>query len=152
MAKANELDATRTFDYARYQNTVTVPEIVRAATAYQSAITGYSGAKSMMEKGGFNFTELANRGFSRNDKGQWVQNALGKNATDKERQAQLANFMVIHDSLVKFTSSLRNTMGGSTEAAENILKMAGFSPRLYSNCRNIQPYTLSCVAVEPSEA
>jgi hypothetical protein len=41
--------------------------------------------------------------------------------------------MLIHDRLVKFTSSLRNTMGGSTEAAETILKMAGFSPRLYSN-------------------
>lgn len=35
--------------------------------------------------------------------------------------------------LVNFTSSLRNTFGGSSEAAENIMKMAGFSPSLYSN-------------------
>ena len=133
MDKANELTATATYDYAKYQNTVTVPEITRAASVYQTAISGYAGARSMMEKGGFSFGELEKRGFSLNEKGQWVQKTLGKNATDEERQGQLANYMAIHDSLVKFTSSLRNTMGGSSEAAENILRTAGFTSRLYSN-------------------
>jgi hypothetical protein len=133
MDKLMESDAVRTYDYANYQNTVTVPEIQRAAGVYRSAIMDFAGAKAFMQKGGFNFTELQNRGFSLNENGQWVQKALGKNATEKERQNQLANYMLVHDSLVKFTSSLRNTMGGSTEAAENILKTAGFSPHLYSN-------------------
>ncbi|MDR2914009.1 MAG: phage tail tape measure protein [Tannerella sp.] len=133
MDEATELTATKTYDYAKYHNTVTVPEIRRAATAYQSAIGSYAGARGMMEKGGFNFGELEKRGFYQGNKGQWIQKALGKNATDKDRQEQLANFMAVHDSLVKFTSSLRNTMGGSAEAAENILRMAGFTPRLYSN-------------------
>ncbi|KAA6302871.1 MAG: hypothetical protein EZS26_001041 [Candidatus Ordinivivax streblomastigis] len=133
MDKIGEHTAVKTFDYANYQNTVTVPEIARAATAYQTAISNGTNAQSLMKKGGFDFGELGKRGFSLNEKGQWVQKALSKNATDKERSDQLANYMVIHDSLVKFTSSLRNTMGGSTEAAENILKTAGFSPNLYSN-------------------
>jgi TP901 family phage tail tape measure protein len=133
MGEESELTATKTYDYAHYQNTVTVPEIARAASAYQTAISNYGNARSLMEKGGFDFGELEKRGFSLSDKGQWAQEALAKNATDEERSDRLANYMVIHDALVKFTSSLRNTMGGSTEAAENILKMAGFSPALYSN-------------------
>jgi hypothetical protein len=133
MDKLKESDAVRTFDYARYQNTITVPEITRAATAYQTAISSFTNAKTLMQKGGFDFAELENKGFSLNEKGQWVQTALGKNATDRERQDRLSNYMLIHDRLVKFTSSLRNTLGGSTEAAETILKTAGFSPRLYSN-------------------
>lgn len=133
MDKLKESDAVSTFDYAHYQNTITVPEITRAAGVYRSAISGFAGARTFMQKGGFDFTELENKGFSLNDRGEWVQKALGKNATDKERQDRLANYMLVHDSLVKFTASLRNTMGGSTEAAETILKTAGFSPRLYSN-------------------
>jgi hypothetical protein len=63
----------------------------------------------------------------------WTQKALNKNATEKERENQLANYMHIHDRPVKFTAGMRTTPGGSTEAAENILKTAGFTPRLYSN-------------------
>ena len=38
-----------------------------------------------------------------------------------------------HTTLVKFFSSLRQTFGGSAEAAENILRMAGFTPDQYGN-------------------
>ncbi|GAB6013493.1 phage tail tape measure protein, partial [Viscerimonas tarda] len=133
IGELKESDAVKTYDYHRYQNTITVPEITRAAGVYRSAIMDFAGAKAFMQKGGFDFAGLEAKGFFLNDKGQWAQKTLGKNATEKERQDQLANYMLVHDSLVKFTSSLRNTMGGSTEAAENILKTAGFSPRLYSN-------------------
>jgi TP901 family phage tail tape measure protein len=133
MDKLKESDVVRTWDYANYQNTVTVPEIVRAAQVYQRAIANFANAKTFMQKGGFDFTELENKGFSLNDKGMWIQKALGKNATEQERENRLSNYMYIHDRLVKFASGMRNTLGGSTEAAENILKTADFSPQLYSN-------------------
>jgi TP901 family phage tail tape measure protein len=133
MNKLKESDVVKTWDYANYQNTVTVPEITRAAQIYRSAITSFTSAKTFMQKGGFDFTELENKGFSLNEKGVWTQKALNKNATEKEREDQLANYMHIHDRLVKFTAGMRNTLGGSTEAAENILKTAGFTPHLYSN-------------------
>jgi TP901 family phage tail tape measure protein len=133
MGKLGESQAVKTPDYARYQNTVTVPEITRAAQIYQSAITGFTGAKEFMQKGGFDFTELENKGFFFSEKDGWIQKALKKNATEKERENQLSNYMYIHDRLVKFTAGMRSTLGGSAEAAENILKTAGFPSRLYSN-------------------
>ena len=40
----SEAVAARTYDYARYMNTQTVPEIVRAATAYRNAISSAANA------------------------------------------------------------------------------------------------------------
>ena len=39
----------------------------------------------------------------------------------------------MHTRLTKFIAALRSRWGGSAEAAENILKTAGFTPELYSN-------------------
>ena len=43
----SEAVAARTYDYARYMNTQTVPEIVRAATAYRSAISSAANAHEL---------------------------------------------------------------------------------------------------------
>ncbi len=43
------------------------------------------------------------------------------------------NYQEIHDKVVKFTSALRETWGGSAEIAENIMRKAGFTPELFSN-------------------
>jgi hypothetical protein len=67
------------------------------------------------------------------ENGRWVQQVLGKNATDEERVENLANRKLAHTSLVKFFAALRQTFGGSAEAAENILRVAGFTPDMYSN-------------------
>lgn len=131
--KLKENEAYKTWHYADYQNTVTVPEIQRAANVYKSAISSYQGAHDLMAKGGFDFNDLEKRGFFLNEKGFWSQKSLGSKATDEDRRNQLANKIAVRDMLVNFTSSLRNTFGGSSEAAENIMKMAGFSPGLYSN-------------------
>lgn len=52
----SEAVAARTYDYARYMNTQTVPEIVRAATAYRNAISSAANAHELMRKGGFDLT------------------------------------------------------------------------------------------------
>lgn len=58
---------------------------------------------------------------------------MGKNATDQQREDALADYQDVHDKVVKFTASLRQTWGGSAEIAENIMKKAGFTRSLYSN-------------------
>ena len=45
----------------------------------------------------------------------------------------IADRKLAHNALVQFFSSLRRTFGGSAEAAENILRVAGFTPDQYSN-------------------
>lgn len=131
--KLKENEAYKTWHYADYHNTVTVPEIRRAANVYKNAIGSHEGARELMRKGGFDFADLEKRGFYLNEQGYWTQKNLGKNATDEERKDLLANQIAVRDMLVSFTSSLRNTFGDSSEAAENIMKKAGFSPHLYSN-------------------
>lgn len=128
-----EAVAARTYDYARYMNTRTVPEIVRAATAYRNAISSAANAHELMRKGGFNFDQLRDWGFEQDENGLWKQRALGRNATDAQRVDNIAQRKLAHTALVKFFSSLRQTFGGSAEAAENILRVAGFTPDLYSN-------------------
>lgn len=128
-----EATAAKTFDYLQYQNTVTVPEITRAAEVYLKALTSQSGAQEFMRTGGFSFDDLAKKGFSLDAEGHWRQKVLGRKATDGEREDQLANFQLVRDALIRFLSSARNTLGGSAEAAENILKTAGFTADLYGN-------------------
>lgn len=125
--------AAQTYDYAKYQNEQTVPEIIRAATLYRDAISGAKAAQELMRRGGFDFKQLAGWGFMQGKDGQWRQTVLGKNATDKEREDNIAHRKLAHDALVKFAASLRQTFGGSSEAAENILRTAGFSSSLFSN-------------------
>lgn len=128
-----EAVAAQTYDYARYMNEKTVPEIIRAATLYRNAISSPVKAQELMRKGGFDFEQLAGWGFSQDKDGHWVQRALGKDATDAQRVDNIADRKLAHNSLVKFFSSLRQTFGGSAEAAENILRVAGFTPDQYSN-------------------
>ena len=125
--------AAQTYDYAKYMNENTVPEIVRAATTYRDAISSATKAQDLMRSGGYDFNQLAAWGFSMDENGRWVQKVLGKNATDEERVENLANRKLAHTSLVKFFAALRQTFGGSAEAAENILRVAGFTPDMYSN-------------------
>ena len=125
--------AARTYDYAQYMNTQTVPEIIRAATVYRNAISSAVNAQELMRKGGFDFNRLRAWGFELDENGLWKQQGLGRNATDEQRVDNIANRKLAHTTLVKFFSSLRQTFGGSAEAAENILRVAGFTPDLYSN-------------------
>lgn len=133
LGEMDEAKAATTFDYAQYQNTVTVPEITRAAEVYLKALSSQSGAQAFMKSGGFDFDFLANKGFSLDKEGHWRQKALGAKATNEERSDQLANFELVRDALIRFLSSARNTLGGSAEAAEHILKKAGFTSDLYGN-------------------
>ena len=129
----SEAVAARTYDYARYMNTQTVPEIVRAATAYRNAISSAANAHELMRKGGFDFDQFRAWGFEQDENGLWKQRALGQNATDAQRVDNIAHRKLAHTTLVKFFSSLRQTFGGSAEAAENILRVAGFTPDQYGN-------------------
>ena len=133
IGEKNEAVAAQTYDYAKYMNENTVPEIVRAATTYRNAISSAAKAQELMRSGGYDFDQLAAWGFSMDENGRWVQQVLGKNATDEERVENLANRKLAHTSLVKFFAALRQTFGGSAEAAENILRVAGFTPDMYSN-------------------
>lgn len=128
-----EAVASQTYDYAKYINEQTVPEIIRAATTYRNAISSAAKAQELMRKGGFDFDQLAAWGFSQNENGQWVQRALSAAATDEQKVDRIANRKLAHNALVRFFSSLRQTFGGSAEAAENILRTAGFTPDQYSN-------------------
>ena len=129
----SEAVAARTYDYARYMNTQTVPEIVRAATAYRNAISSAANAHELMRKGGFDFDQFRAWGFEQDENGLWKQRALGQNATDAQRIDNIAHRKLAHTTLVKFFSSLRQTFGGSAEAAENILRVAGLTPHQYRN-------------------
>lgn len=129
----SEAVAARTYDYARYMNTQTVPEIVRAATAYRNAISSAANAHELMRKGGFDFDQFRAWGFEQDENGLWKQRALGQNATDAQRIDNIAHRKLAHTTLVKFFSSLQQTFGGSAEAAENILRVAGFTPDQYGN-------------------
>lgn len=128
-----EYYAAYTPHYARYQNETTVRDIRTAAEAYLAAIENMSGARKIIKETGFDYDELLQNGFTQDEKGEWKQQPLGAQATDSERQAQLKGNQRIHFLLVNLIGTLRQRFGGSAEAAENILRKAGFSPSLYSN-------------------
>ena len=129
----SEAVAARTYDYARYMNTQTVPEIVRAATAYRNAISSAANAHELMRKGGFDFDQFRAWGFEQDENGLWKQRALGQNATDAQRIDNIAHRKLAHTTLVKFFSSLRQTFVGSAYSAQFILRVAGFTPDQYGN-------------------
>ena len=142
----SEAVAARTYDYARYMNTQTVPEIVRAATAYRNAISSAANAHELMRKGGFDFDQFRAWGFEQDENGLWKQRALGQNATDAQRIDNIAHRKLAHTTLVKFFSSLRQTFGGSAEAAENILPRGGLQlPTSTATNPDFQRYTSVCL-------
>lgn len=128
-----EVAAAYTPTYAAYQNNTTVKHITTAAQGYLNAIESMAGARALIEKSGFDYGELARGGFTQNKDGLWVQKALNAQATDKERQEMLAGRQRVHHLLVNLSGTLRQVFGGSSEAAENILRKAGFSAALYAN-------------------
>lgn len=128
-----EVAAAYTPTYAAYQNNTTVKHITTAAQGYLDAIESMAGARALIEKSGFDYGELAHGGFTQNKDGLWVQKALNAQATDKERQEMLAGRQRVHHLLVNLSGTLRQVFGGSSEAAENILRKAGFSAALYAN-------------------
>lgn len=128
-----DVAAAYTPDYAAYQNRTTVGHITTAAQGYLDAIESAAGARALIEKSGFSYDELTRGGFTQNKEGQWVQKVLGAGATDQERQELLAGRQRVHHLLVNLSATLRQVFGGSSEAAENILRKAGFAPSLYSN-------------------
>lgn len=128
-----EVAAAYTPTYAAYQNNTTVKHITTAAQGYLDAIESMAGARALIEKSGFDYGELTRGGFTQNQDGLWVQKRLNAQATDKERQEMLAGRQRVHHLLVNLSGTLRQVFGGSSEAAENILRKAGFSAMLYSN-------------------
>lgn len=154
LGEMEEAVAAKTFDYALYQNTVTVPEIYRAAEVYLKALSSPSGAQAFMRTGGFDFDYLQKKGFSQDKQGLWRQKTLGAKATDEERSDQLANRQLVQDALIRFLSSARKTLGGSAEAAENILKKAGFTRDLYMNepgSNNLEPFNAGRITNNPDD-
>lgn len=133
VGEMKEADAYKLYDYALYMNTEVVPEISRVATEYRRIMSSPASAQATLRANGFDFNLLAQKGFYQDKDGNWVQKALEKNATDKEREDALAGYQEVHNAVVNFTSSLRQTWGGSAEIAENIMRKAGFTPALTSN-------------------
>lgn len=126
-------DAHKLPHYAQYMNGTVVPQINLIAKRYRQIMSSQSTAQAAMTAGGFDFDLLSKSGFVLGKDGNWAQTPLGKNATDQQREDALADYQDVHDKVVKFTASLRQTWGGSAEIAENIMKKAGFTRSLYSN-------------------
>ena len=125
-----EADAYKLYDYAVYMNTKVVPEISRIAEEYRRIMSSPANAEATLRANGFDFDLLTKNGFYQDKEGRWVQKALGKKATDKERENALAGYQEVHNAVVNFTSSLRQTRGGSAEIAENIMQKRGSRLRL----------------------
>ncbi|MBF0648630.1 phage tail tape measure protein [Dysgonomonas sp. GY75] len=125
--------AAKTWHYANYQNTHTVKDIRVAAQGYQRTISSQENALDAVRRAGLDVAELQRRGFFKNDKGIWVQKIKGKGSSDAEKGTELENRIAIHEDLKLVTTALRNSFGGSTEIAENILEKAGFTKGMYAN-------------------
>lgn len=141
-----DLDASMavlTPDFARYINENVIPNLKTAAEGYRNAIADATGARAMLEGKNFKFSELEELGFIQDKDGIWGQKTLPKNATDKERSKQLSNFEKAHFLINTMMSSLRRSLGGSAEAAINVMKAAGIPESLYQNepdSKDEEPY------------
>lgn len=133
IGEMKEADAYKLYDYVQYMNQEVVPEIQMVANEYRKIMSTPESAQANLRANGFDFDLLTKHGFYQDKNGNWVQKALGKNATDKERENALAGYQKVHNAVVGFTSSLRQTWGGSAEIAENIMKKSGFTTSLISN-------------------
>lgn len=134
MGEIDAVIAAMTPDYAEYMNSSVVPEVERIAEVYGNAIGSMAGARALIEKiDDFRFSKLEDFGFVQDKNGMWTQRALPKNATDKERSDQKAKFDQIHEAAVTLAGVLRSSLGGSAEAAVNIMKAAGLPEYLFSN-------------------
>lgn len=128
-----EAEAYKLYDYAVYMNDNVVPEITRISERYRQIMSSQSAAQGALKEAGFSFDLLTEKGFYQDKNGNWIQKKLSKNASDEERKKALAGSLDVHDKVVNFTAALRQTWGGSSEIAENIMKKAGFTSDFYSN-------------------
>lgn len=134
MDKLTAAEVVNTKGYADYMNKVLVPEIVKIAGEYRKSISSQEEAILAMTEGGFNFEEFTKLGYYRDEKsGEWTQRGPDKKATKEEKETAFGNEKTAHFLVSTFMGKLRSTYGGSAEIAENILKKAGFTPKLYSN-------------------
>ena len=133
IGEMNEADAYKLYDYANYMNGKVVPEITRFAQHYRQILSSSSTAQSHLRSGGLDFKTITDAGFYQDKDGKWVEKKLPKSASDADRTKALGNRQMVHDMVVKFTSALRQTWGGSEEIARNIMEKAGFTRFLYSN-------------------
>lgn len=134
MGEIDAAMAAMTPDYANYMNISVVPEVERIAGVYSDAIGSMTGARALIEQmKDFRFSHLEELGFVQDKDGNWKQKQLPKNATDKERSDQKAKFDEAHESLVGIAGALRSRLGGSAEAAINIMKAAGIPEYLFSS-------------------
>ena len=131
--KLPEAYASKTKEYANYQNTHTVKDIQVFAEGYQKAISDYGSAKSVIERTGFRFNELEKSGFYKDNNGKWVQKELVKGSPEEEKRSHYNNYLSMRESIKHVTIALRQQFGNSTEIAETILQKAGITSNLYSN-------------------
>lgn len=99
--------AARIYDYVRHMNTRTVPETVRAATAYQDAISGAANAHELMREGEFDSDQSRAWGFGRDENRLWKQRTLGQDAIDAQRIDGITYHKLAHTILMKLSSSFR---------------------------------------------
>lgn len=150
----NEADAYKLYDYAKYMNGTVVPEINRFAGHYRQVMSSNASANAQLRAGGLNFKAITDAGFYQDKEGNWVEKELPKNATDADRTKALGNRQLVHDMVVKFTSALRQTWGGSEEIAKNIMEKAGFRRFLYSNEPDLadkQPFNANGITFNPGD-
>lgn len=133
MGQMSERVAMKTKDFADYQNKVTVPTIIKNAEIFRDIIKDPQSSRKFLENSGFDFDLLKKAGYYQNNSGQWVDRPLDKSATDEQRKNKLSAEMILHDDLVQQVANIRGKLGGSSEAAETIMKKVGISPGLYSN-------------------
>lgn len=148
-----DMDAAKaalTPDYADYMNTSVVKEINQNAEVYRKAISSPEGARALIEKTSFRFSELEDLGFSKNEKGEWTQKDIPENATDKERTDFLAHYELAHSAALTLVGVLRERLGGSADAAINVMKAAGIPESLYQNepdSKDKEPYNANGILV-----
>lgn len=97
VGEMKEADAYKLYDYAVYMNTKVVPEISRIAGEYRRIMSSPANAEATLRANGFDFDLLTKNGFYQDKEGRWVQKALGKKATDKERENALAGYQEVHN-------------------------------------------------------
>jgi TP901 family phage tail tape measure protein len=127
-------EGLKTGVYKNWLNQNLYPELAMRAELYRSLITSQSNAENWLgSEGKFDFGALREMGFKKNAEGVWEQNVLPGNATDAQKQEHLTNYRTVHRDLVLMMGTLREFWGGSGEAAENIMRAAGFPAHLFSN-------------------
>lgn len=128
-----DIEATRTWEYQNRMNKQFIPEALLVAQEYKRILTSPENAMNfLVDKARFNIEEFTKLGFSRNRQGLWVQAPLADNATEEQKEEHLTKSRLANNILVTLMASLREVWQ-SAESADNIMRMAGFQPYMYSN-------------------